>query len=122
MVLVNRVRTRLKQLLENLGYIVTRPSFPEGTDIDLRALLADATGKRGDQFTVVQVGANDGEQYDPIGELVKLRGWRLVAVEPEPGAFARLVAHYAPYSNVHCVQCAIGSDDGQAILYTLRPA
>jgi FkbM family methyltransferase len=112
----------LARLIEKSGHVITKPWFPDENEIDVRALLADSTGKKGSQFSVVQIGANDGLTNDPIGRLVKERGWSLVAVEPQPAAFERLKNTYCNYPNVRCVECAIGHEDGEATLYTLKPS
>ncbi len=114
------VANRVKEFFGKRGYSITRPRFHEENAIDLRALLAEPIERRKGSFTVLQIGANDGITNDPIHAAVVSRGWRLIAVEPMPGPFARLQETYRGSQNVTCVQCAIGATDGQEKIYALR--
>ncbi len=115
--LANQVST----IVAKRGYVISRPRFHDEQNIDVRGLLAATSVNVGAAFTVVQVGANDGITNDPINHLVKARGWSLIAIEPLPGPFKKLQEHYSGYSNVRCIQCAIGNEDGDCSIYTLRP-
>ena len=111
---------RLSAYLRRSGYVVARPRFSEENPIDLREMLASSIEKGKDRFEVLQIGANDGVENDPIHHLVRSRGWHLCAVEPMPGPFRRLQANYRDVPNVTCLQCAVGNVDGEATLYVLE--
>jgi FkbM family methyltransferase len=121
------MKQRVKQWAANLlsaylsrnGYVVARSRFSEENPIDLRGMLASLIEKRKDRFEVLQIGANDGLENDPIHHLVRSRGWYLCAVEPMPGPFRRLQNNYRDLSSVTCLQCAVGEVDGEATLYAL---
>jgi FkbM family methyltransferase len=110
---------RLAEFLRRRGYIVTRTRFDEESPIDLRGLLAGSIERRKGRFEVLQIGANDGVENDPIHHNVLSRGWYLCAVEPMPGPFQRLQSNYRDVRTVTCLQCAVGHVDGEATLYTL---
>jgi FkbM family methyltransferase len=110
---------RLAEFLGRRGYIITRARFDEESPIDLRGLLASSIERRKGRFEVLQIGANDGVENDPIHQNVLRRGWYLCAVEPMPGPFMRLQANYRNMRTVTCLQCAVGHADGETTLYTL---
>jgi FkbM family methyltransferase len=110
---------KLAEFLGRRGYAITRARFDEESAIDLRGLLADPIVRTKGRFEVLQIGANDGVENDPIHQLVLNRGWYLCAVEPMPGPFRRLQANYRAASRVKCLQCAVGPVDGEMTLYAL---
>jgi FkbM family methyltransferase len=75
---------------------------------------------RGDGITVVQVGACDGSNNDPIHRYVAQGLVNAVLIEPNPYAFSRLEKAYAGLPNVTLIQCAIGELDGEAELYRIK--
>ncbi len=111
----------VKRFFEKRGYTITRPRFHEENAIDLRVMLAEPIERRKGSFTVLQIGANDGVTNDPIHDAVVRRGWKLIAVEPMPASFARLQQTYRGNPNITCVQCAIGTEDGESPIYSVRP-
>lgn len=113
---------QLVALLGRRGYKISKHSFHQDNEIDLRLLLAEQIELRNGKVSVVQIGANDGVTNDPINHLVKSRGWSLLAVEPLAPAFNRLTESYRSTPNVKCVRCAIAASDGEMTLYTLAPS
>ncbi len=109
----------ISSVLDRRGYQITRHTFHQENEIDLRLLLAERIERQKGDLTVIQIGANDGVTNDPIHHLVKSRGWKLLAVEPLAPAFERLTANYRLMPNVNCVRCAIAAYDGEMTLYTL---
>lgn len=105
--------------LARRGYRISKHIFHQENEIDLRLLLAERIERRKGTVSVVQIGANDGISNDPIHHLIKARGWSLLAVEPLPSAYARLVETYRSFPNVKCVCCAVAAHDGELTLYTL---
>jgi FkbM family methyltransferase len=75
---------------------------------------------RGERITILQVGACDGTNLDPIHDLVIKGFTRAILLEPNPFAFARLEKTYAGVPNVTLVQAAIGERDGEANLYRVK--
>jgi FkbM family methyltransferase len=75
---------------------------------------------RGQEITILQVGACDGTYNDPIRDHVIKGSTRAILVEPNPFAFARLEKAYAGVPNVTLVQAAIGERDGDANLYRVK--
>lgn len=75
-------------------------------------------GKPPKDFFFVQIGAFDGVTADPIYPLVRKYGWRGVLVEPQVEAFERLQQNYADQPGLQFFNVAIGSDDGEILLFT----
>lgn len=111
---------RFVTALDKRGFQLTRPRFHEENSIDLRALLAEAIERQNGTVVVLQIGANDGVMNDPVHDAVISRGWHLYAVEPVPTTFARLEKNYAESPKVRCIPGAVGTEDGETPLYTIR--
>ncbi|HUA02482.1 MAG TPA: FkbM family methyltransferase [Solirubrobacteraceae bacterium] len=60
----------------------------------------------------VEIGANDGEQHDHLGPLIRAHRWRGVMVEPVPYVYARLERNYAGVDRVALENVAIADGDG----------
>ena len=66
---------------------------------------------------LLQVGAYDGVEYDPVQHLIRRYRWRGLLVEPQPGAFARLVENYADQPQLRFEDAALAARDGSTTLY-----
>jgi len=88
------------------------------SDVLLRLV---SNGGRASEFTVVQIGANDGVTYDPLRRFIVKYGFRGVLVEPQPDAFARLQKNYADLPGIAFEQAAIAETDGEKPLYRFKP-
>ncbi len=115
------LKNKLSTILAKRGYKIGPVRFSEDCPFNVRALVAEPIEMRKGRLTVVQIGANDGVSNDPVHDAAIERNWKLIAVEPMPGPFARLQRTYASHPNVTCVQCAIGDTDGEAKIYAVRP-
>jgi FkbM family methyltransferase len=67
----------------------------------------------------VQIGANDGQQRDPLRANIEHHAWSGVMVEPVPYVFARLESHYRGHDRVRLVNVAIADEDGTRTLFYL---
>jgi FkbM family methyltransferase len=70
----------------------------------------------------LQIGANDGEQRDPLRLFVETRRWRGVMIEPVPFVFERLRARYLGHPRVRLENAAIADRDGVLPFYHLAQA
>jgi FkbM family methyltransferase len=96
-----------------------RYSLPEVTIKPLDLLLA-AYDARGEEITVLQVGACDGTTNDPIYHFIVKGAAKAVLLEPNPFAFVRLQRTYASLANARLIEVAIGDHDGEAYLYRIK--
>ncbi len=70
-------------------------------------------------LTLLQIGANDGVQQDPVRPILVDSGMPALLVEPLPETYRQLVANYAEFAAVQCLNCAVGAADGNITLYAL---
>jgi FkbM family methyltransferase len=70
----------------------------------------------------IQIGANDGEQRDPLRREVLHRRWRGLLIEPLPDVFERLQRNYAGVERVELLNIAIADSDGSRPLWHLAPS
>jgi FkbM family methyltransferase len=69
------------------------------------------------EFFVIQIGANDGIQTDPIRQFIYRYKWHGILVEPVPWYLNTLKETYKDCMNLRYVQAAITKEDGEATLY-----
>jgi FkbM family methyltransferase len=116
------MRQRLKRFLLRLTAMTpfdVRRRLPVITlePLDLALAIYEA---RGEETTILQVGACDGTNSDPVHDHV-IKGSRCaILIEPNPFAFARLQKTYAGIPNVTLIQAAIGERDGEADLHRVK--
>lgn len=75
----------------------------------------------GCQFTVLQIGAFDGSENDPLKDILGLLRWRAVLVEPQPRPFTALQSRYRDVEEVKTFKVAIGDRNGTRSLYYFDP-
>lgn len=68
----------------------------------------------------VQVGSHDGQQQDPLRDIVLGHEWSGVMVEPVPYVFSRLKHHYGHLQRLKLENVAVGPEDGPRTFYHLR--
>ncbi|HVX18978.1 MAG TPA: FkbM family methyltransferase [Acidimicrobiales bacterium] len=67
----------------------------------------------------VQVGANDGEQRDPLRHEIQTTSWHGLMIEPVPYVFDRLRRNYGGHDRITLVNAAVADEDGSRTLYYL---
>lgn len=71
-------------------------------------------------FTVVQIGANDGMTHDPIHKFIKRDRWRGVLLEPQKYVYDTFLKRvYQKNKEIHPLHAAIGAEDGETQLYKI---
>jgi FkbM family methyltransferase len=74
------------------------------------------------QALFIQIGSNDGVQYDPLRKLILEQSWRGIMVEPVPYVYQRLKANYGHLAGrVTLENVAVAAADGSLPFYHLRP-
>lgn len=118
-------KTWVKRILAQKGYQIIR--VPERLKVDARfglevlGYLVDDLASRSsaNKLSLLQVGANDGKDEDPVFEILRRLPIPSILCEPLPDLFARLEQTYASFDYVKPVQCAIASTDGELTLYRI---
>ena len=71
---------------------------------------------------IIQVGANDGIQNDPIRRFFRFKGsYRATLIEPIPYYFEKLKLLYSDRDDIFLVNAAISNDIGKKKLYFIPP-
>ena len=86
----------------------------------LSSFLDEYSKKFKGDFTVIQIGANDGITHDPIHKFIKRDQWNGVLLEPQSDVFNTFLKKiYAKNKGIHCVCAAIGYQDGKQPIYKI---
>jgi FkbM family methyltransferase len=73
-----------------------------------------------DRVTVVQIGANDGINHDPIHKFIKRDHWQGVLLEPQKFVFEKYLKHlYAKTEGIKVLNAALDVTDGRKPLYKI---
>ncbi|REG78327.1 FkbM family methyltransferase [Algoriphagus antarcticus] len=82
-------------------------------------LSAYSLAKKGD-FTVIQIGANDGISNDPIHKFIKRDNWKGVLLEPQNFVYTEFTQKiYSKNVGINVLNAAIGSEDGTLPMYKI---
>lgn len=86
----------------------------------LSEFLSEYSNSKKGNFTVVQVGANDGITNDPIHKFIKRDRWKGVLLEPQPVVFNQYLKRiYQKNKGLHPICAALGREDGKQKLYKI---
>jgi FkbM family methyltransferase len=84
----------------------------------LSDFLSQYSKSKPGNFTVVQIGANDGITHDPIHKFIKRDDWKGVLLEPQPDVFHEFLTKiYAKNKGIRPLCAAIGEKDGSQPIY-----
>ena len=105
---------------ENALFMAYYRNFYKPKKGSLSEFLSEfSLSKKGD-FTVIQVGANDGITNDPIHKFIKRDRWKGVLLEPQPAVFNQYLKKiYQKNEGLHPICAAIGREDGKQKLYKI---
>jgi FkbM family methyltransferase len=82
-------------------------------------LSAYSLSKKGD-FTVIQIGANDGISNDPIHKFIKRDNWKGVLLEPQKFVYTEFTQKiYSKNVGINVLNAAIGTEDGMLPMYKI---
>lgn len=118
-----------KKLINSFGIDIRRvqKEMPHLTPVNTLALtLSDVLlkmvlrGGKTQDFTFVQIGANDGLSNDPIRRYVIMYGFQGILIEPQPDVFMRLQTNYDGIPNVRFENAAIAPKDGEIEMYRFK--
>lgn len=92
-------------------------------ELEIRYLLQfviDYHNRPAGDFFFVQIGAFDGQEGDPLHQLICRNNWCGILVEPQSQAFERLKRNYAGQDGLQFFNVAIGPEDGEITFYTRK--
>ncbi len=94
-----------------------RAFIPELLDVVFSSLASS-----GEELNVVQVGANDGVEQDPVHALLHYYSSKALLIEPIPQLIPALRESYQDYEGELIIEnVAIGSNEGEFKLHILSP-
>lgn len=70
-------------------------------------------------LVLLQVGANDGVDQDPVRRVLEQHAIRSYLCEPLPDVYQKLVSNYQGFAHVTPVRCAVGARSQPLTLYRL---
>lgn len=73
-----------------------------------------------DPVRFIEIGANDGDSFDPLAPFVAGSGWHGLMVEPVPHVFARLERNHGDNPRLQLVNAAVAAADGSRTIHHLR--
>jgi len=85
----------------------------------LSYLLSEYSKRRNKDFTVIQVGANDGITHDPIHKFIKRDNWKGVLLKPQKHLFPGLCKLYRKNKGITILNSALGNEDGKTNIYKI---
>lgn len=88
----------------------------------INRLVAERVTELGENFSLVQIGANDGQRADPVHHLIKTHRIQALLVEPVPRYFDALQNTYNADSHVRFADVAVSDHDGVATMHAVLPS
>lgn len=86
----------------------------------LAHLLSEYSKSCNGNFTVIQIGANDGITHDPIHKFIKRDNWKGVLLEPQKHVFDQYLSKiYRNNKGITTINAALGETDGHLNLYKI---
>lgn len=105
---------------ENLFFMAFYKYLYKPKKGSLSEFLSDYSLSKKGNFTVIQIGANDGITNDPIHKFIKRDRWKGVLLEPQPDVFNQYLKKiYRKNEDLHPICAAIGPKDGFQNLYKI---
>jgi FkbM family methyltransferase len=86
-------------------------------DVQLAVMLLGAFAELHPKAFFIEIGANDGEQLDPLAPYVRTLPWSGILVEPAPYIFERLRRNHAENERIALERAAIAESDGWQPFY-----
>ena len=108
------MRKLVNLALEKLRFRISRTTEMHPLDTIIRRKLHP-------DFFFIQVGANDGKQFDPIRDYVRYYQWKGILLEPVADYYAELQKNYADCPNLKLINAAIADHEGTATIYRVDP-
>jgi FkbM family methyltransferase len=111
------INYHIGNLMRRRGYAVVREHRQPLCTLNVLLLAIRLLQSRRQSLSIVQIGAFDGDSNDPLKEVVRDPGSKVVLVEPQPGPCELLVSRYAHHPWVHIENSAVGSEDGTIAMF-----
>lgn len=121
------MKKRIKQLLYSLGYEICK--LDSRVEIDcawgpnvLLFALNELASSTQEKLKIVQIGANDGGNQDPLVPFLQSHDCDAILIEPMDQPYAALAERYSNSRHVQSLQAAIGDSAGVMDMYYIVDA
>lgn len=120
------ITQKIKSVLHNRGWSYCRlpRSIAENPGHLFHPSLKEVIRSRFEEeakfWSFIQVGANDGQANDELGDLIRNYRWKGLLIEPQPAAFELLKTYYRDQEQLQFANCAISDFEGTQTLYTVN--
>jgi FkbM family methyltransferase len=119
------LKSAIQGMLAPLGYEIRK--IPTTLQMDARwglnvfeLVMNDLLKQHQAQdLVLLQVGANDGVDQDPVRKILEAHPIRSYLCEPLPDVYDKLVKNYQGFSHATPVRCAVGARSEPLTLYRL---
>jgi FkbM family methyltransferase len=115
-------RKFLRPQLEARGWELTRRKARNGPAIPFFKLLVEHSIAIDGEGAILQIGANDGLQADPVHEIISDLNLPAILVEPLPDLFEQLQRNYAGLPRIYFENCAVSTEPGEAEIFRIARA
>tara|TARA_X000000950_G_scaffold270937_1_gene351383 strand:- start:2 stop:745 length:744 start_codon:yes stop_codon:yes gene_type:complete len=116
----------LKKIVGILGYKLLEKNFIKNTrllsnssTLNLNYILEKLFNKEL-IHSVIQIGANDGDQFDNLSPFIKKYNTKAILVEPIMEHFEKLKKNYSSYKNIIFENLAISENTETKYLYSVK--
>lgn len=115
----------VQSVFSRLGLLLLKKDHPAARYVSLRpdtglSYALHRSGLHRSPVRFIQIGANDGQRYDPIAQHIRDRGWSGTLIEPRGLYFRALKQRYADHPRIRLVQAALAADRSERTLYYIE--
>jgi FkbM family methyltransferase len=109
----------LQSIAAKYNYQIERKYEFGNHRLDVLEVLVEHSKPGDPEFFFIQIGANDGESYDPINKMIRRYGWRGILLEPQPRVFRQLTDNYRGNDRLIFENAALAPVDGEMAFWTI---
>lgn len=110
------MKKKIRRLFHSFGYTITR--LDSRVEIDcawgpniLLYALEDLANRSSKPLKIVQIGAHDGSDQDPLQPFLLGHNCEAILIEPMEHPYTALASRYCEKENIHTIQAAISDRD-----------
>ncbi len=107
------MRRQINKVLKPFGYEIIKLSKFFETIKNIQ--------KKNRNFTFIQIGANDGVQFDSLYQFVTTNKCKGIVIEPLPDFYGKLAHNYRDFPTIIPLQIAVHSSKKKSIIYRVDP-
>ena len=111
------IRNLTKKGFRKVGFEVLRADRVPHCNVNLLEMACWATFGVGEVPTLMQIGANDGRQRDPVMALLQQRRLRAILVDPLEENCKILKERYGSHPEITCLELAVAAANGEAKIF-----